>query len=494
MPRRGRVGTKPRSRAACASRQPATRTAPSRSIAGVHAAQSANGWSGGRPALPGRRRARAVVGGRSLGLRQRLGSRATRSAPKNTRYGCCVGCLKWRWKRWSRIAVPPSAIGKRSRQSCRAWARPRYATSSGFGRCRGSDGVVRGTGTTIASSGASSSTERLSMPEERLGMRHGRRAGEGRRRGQLERQRVVDPLARGRRIACRRGETASARRDPPPRPRTLEGRSSARRVEHERRSDHRHLGPERMLEGDGQLPAGRRRRLEQDVPRPRTAVGDEAASSVAGPPWKTVSAAVTVTTTSVSTNARLTRNGTVPAELDERASSAASCTTTCPRNRRANSGATKLELTPAGPASEAGGDEDRLSVERHADAPQLVDRRLDRRLGADRAASRGSAAPAARQRSSPGPRARLPPRAARRRAGTAARHGRPHPRPRRRGPARRTQHDTVRRHVHQPHAGADEQRDAIHVRGSTGTGARRLVGSRAWARTATPRGSSCASR
>ena len=121
-------------------------------------------WSGGRPALPGRRRARAVVGGRSLGLRQRLGVRATRSAPKNTRYGCCVG-----------VEVAMEAVeqdrgaavgdGKRSRQSLQGVGEAEVRDEQRSGAA-GGDGVVRGTGTTIASSGASSSTERLSIPAE----------------------------------------------------------------------------------------------------------------------------------------------------------------------------------------------------------------------------------------------------------------------------------------------------------------------------------------
>ena len=100
---------------------------------------------------------------------------------------------------------------------------------------------------------------------------------------------------------------------------------------------------------------------------------------MAGPPWKTVSAAVTVTTTSVSTNARLTRNGTVPAELDERVVRRVVHHDLSPEPPCELGRDEALELTPAGPASEAGGDEDRL-VGRAARRRALVDRRLDRRL------------------------------------------------------------------------------------------------------------------
>ncbi len=62
----------------------------------------------------------------------------------------------------ARIAVPPSATGKASRQRRSASPSPSVAPSSGFGRSRGRYGVVRGTPMHTASSGRSSVVPRSS--------------------------------------------------------------------------------------------------------------------------------------------------------------------------------------------------------------------------------------------------------------------------------------------------------------------------------------------
>ncbi len=71
-----------------------------------------------------------------------------------------------------------------------------------------------------------------------------------------------------------------------------------------------------------------------------------AASRAAGPPCSTVSAAVTVTTRSVSTSAGFTRNVTLPAcPSSTRSSASASCTITRPLKRRRNSGGTSKPIS-----------------------------------------------------------------------------------------------------------------------------------------------------
>ena len=144
---------------------PATSTAPSRESAGAHPAQSANGSSGwqARPAAV-RLRARARRAAASASApASSSGSRPVRVAAKNARYGCCVGCAKWRLKRWTRIAVPPSTIGNASRQSRSACPSPSADASSGFGRSRGRCGVVLGMPRQSASSGASRGADRSSI-------------------------------------------------------------------------------------------------------------------------------------------------------------------------------------------------------------------------------------------------------------------------------------------------------------------------------------------
>ena len=97
--------------------------------AGGTPSQSANGSSGWqvRPAGRPRSRARRAAATRSASASALRVSGPSRVAWKNARYGCCVGWAKWRWKRWSRIAVPPSTTGNASRQSRSASPSPRYA-------------------------------------------------------------------------------------------------------------------------------------------------------------------------------------------------------------------------------------------------------------------------------------------------------------------------------------------------------------------------------
>ena len=208
------TGTKPSCRAAVASRQPATSTAPSRSergLARVPVGERQQRMARCAPRGSRRARAASAAAARSASART-LGSRPVRVAWKNARYGCCVGCAKCRGKRLTRIAVPPFATGNASRHSRSASPSPRNAAPSGFGRSRGRYGVSRGTPITIASSGASSSAAQLDRAQQRLGMRDGRRPAERGRHRQLgaaataARRAVALPAARG-----RRGGAASAR-------------------------------------------------------------------------------------------------------------------------------------------------------------------------------------------------------------------------------------------------------------------------------------------
>ena len=82
------------------------------------------------------------------------------------------------------------------------------------------------------------------------------------------------------------------------------------------------------------------------APAARSDSGPLAPSRVAGPPWSTVSAALTVSTRSVSTRARLARRGTFPGtSRSTRPGSSASWISTVPRNRRANPGETIPRLS-----------------------------------------------------------------------------------------------------------------------------------------------------
>ena len=146
--------------------------------------------------------------------------------------------------------------------------------------------------------------------------------------------------------------------------------------------------------------------------------GPQAPSSAAGPPWRTVSAAVTVTTRSVSTSGSATRIGT---SCDARRGRGAtrsrtSCTTTSPRKSRARAGGNSASSSrrPARrsrpPAIEHGlvgrGRSRRASARRaRRPAPHVADRRSYPGIGRI-GGSTTTVAPAAR--ASPAPRAAGP--------------------------------------------------------------------------------------
>ena len=136
-------------RAACASRQPATSTAPSRLRDGSHALHSTNGCSGWQAVA-----AAVVVSARRSVVAHRVAvARRPRIEEQRDRYGVCVGRGKRRGSGWTRIAVPPSATSGALRHSRSASPSPRYAAVTGFGRSRGIHGVVGGMPITTASSG-----------------------------------------------------------------------------------------------------------------------------------------------------------------------------------------------------------------------------------------------------------------------------------------------------------------------------------------------------
>ena len=182
---------------------------------------------------------------------------------------------------------------------------------------------------------------------------------------------------------------------------------------------------ERTLERDGQGPP-RAEWLRAAIGRggPRASAPD---ARRAAPPARRAArsrAAPTLTTTSVSTSARATRSGHVPAE-PRRVRVLDVVHDTSPWNRRAKLGRDEaLDRPPARPPGEPGGDEDRLPLV----GTPIARARPTPRRSPPGAGSRGGAgdraARAARRGSSRGRRAGRSSRAARRRAGTAARRGR----------------------------------------------------------------------
>ena len=98
------------------------------------------------------------------------------------------------------------------------------------------------------------------------------------------------------------------------------------------------------LDCRGAIRATRPSRAASRRPRHAAPPGRDAARSAAGPPWSTVSAALTTTTRSVSTSAGLTRSGTRPpvAELDEVRIGRRRAPRRLPENRRASSWGTRL--------------------------------------------------------------------------------------------------------------------------------------------------------
>ena len=154
----------------------------------------------------------------------------------------------------------------------------------------------------------------LDRAQQRLRVRDRRRAAERVRHRQLRaqrpqhvapqsfRQRAVDVAERRARDSLeRRGVVRIAAQ------RTAE----LRMVQHERDAEQRHALRERALERDREMPALRRASSRAASTRPPRAArrAPLAASSVAGPPCSTDSAALITITRSVSTSARLTRSG-----------------------------------------------------------------------------------------------------------------------------------------------------------------------------------------
>ena len=324
---------------------------------------------------------------------------------------------------------------------------------------------------TVSSGSSSDGAPGLDAADERLGVGDGRRPAERRRRGQLERQRGEDPHAHGARNAAGRRARAGSGRSAPRPPARRGSRAGLRtrrgQVERQRRADQRNppCRARARARARAPTPAPSGSPSSESAEAARTVSAPEAASSEAGPPCRTVSAAPTVTTASVSASARAIRSGTSPLEPRSTSpGSSASWTTTSPRKRSANSGVTRLSTTRRpGPAGEPGSDEDRLSVGRDADPLELVRGGGERGLPRVARRCRERAAPAARRGSSPGRRAGRASRASRRRAGTGARRER---RRRRRRSPRRAAGAVRSRPRPRPHprrpAASRKKRDPAH--------------------------------
>ena len=157
------TGTKPSWRAAVASREPATKTAPSRESAGWQLFQSRKGRSGWtvRPARYSSSARGSEAASRSAPASS-SGSRPYRVAWKKARYGCCVGWTKWRTKRLVRIATPPSTTGN---ACARAGGRAR-----GRGRRRAAGSAARA-GDTASCSGCRSRARPAVRPVSRAAAR-----------------------------------------------------------------------------------------------------------------------------------------------------------------------------------------------------------------------------------------------------------------------------------------------------------------------------------
>ena len=372
----------------------------------------------------------------SSASRIRSSSRAVpaRTARKKFRYGCWLGCANRRSNGWTRIAVPPSTTGNASRQSLSASPSPRYAASNGFGRSRGRYGDVGDAET----HGVERLGERpgafLGPAQERLRVRGRRRARE-RRRG-----RAAGIVFNARRARLREhAEEVSHRRANEPLDRlrlvriAVQHPGETREVVHERKCRSRRpaasarsiatpscqpcdaLGLEQRVRVGGAR-SSRRRRGEQP----------------AGPPWSTVSAAVIVSTRSVSTQRAVARAGTSrPCRAARGPAHSASCTTTGPRKRRRRTPARRaLRARVAGAPRKSAGDEDRLSLDGTPSSLELVDRRREGGLtrvvgvcGSGRAG--GSTTTVARP-----PRVTSALERLALRAESEARHGRPRRRPR----------------------------------------------------------------
>ena len=352
----------------------------------------------------------------------------------------------------------PARTGDASRQSRSARPSPRYAAETGFGRSRGRNGVVGGMPITIASSGSASARAlERGRAQQRLGVRRRRRPAEDRGGGR----------ARAARARSRATRTPAGRSPSPSRSRERATRSSdllrvrvaaehARQVERERDAGHRHARREQPLELDARAasPATRSSRAATTAPAARSAWRPQALRSADGP----------------AVQHGLGRgHGDDEVGLDERAvdreracsraapsstrsSASASWTTTLPRKRRRNSGATRSPISRgAGAPAEAAGDEDRHA--RDAEPLELVGGRGDRVLPRVGGRRTGSAATAARSRASPCRRGARAARAARPASGNRSASRTAAPTSSIASPgARRPQHDAVRRGRRRPRA------------------------------------------
>ena len=347
------VGTKPSWRAAVASRQPATRTAPSRSSAGRHASQSAKGRRGwqvrparyasiARGSAPAARSASASI----------AGSRLVRVAWKNARYGCWVGCAKRRRNGVTRIdgaalsdreGVPPEPQGvpeaDRGGGQC---VRPLPRQSEGRPRDPDAHGVER-----LVEAGALG----LHPAQERLGVGDRRRPAEHGGRRELERQRRQHPHPQRAREQGERARQAR-RRDALDRRRVGTGsraalrRAAAGRAPATRRSAGRAGRARARARGPAPSPGRGGSRAASRLPRlaasrrrrPRGTLPARRAGRSRPPRPSTIASA--------STTVRLIASGTPACSPTSTSSgSSASCTTTSPRKRRENSGVPRLSTT-----------------------------------------------------------------------------------------------------------------------------------------------------
>ena len=212
--------------------------------------------------------------------------------------------------------MPPSTMGNASRHSRSASPSPRYAASSGFGRSRGRYGVTLGIADheRVERLGRAPCCRSSHRAQQRLGVRDRRRPAERGRDRELGpqrpqhvaakhlRQRAIDvPQWRSRDPLERLGIVRDSRAGRP----TISGWLSTSETPSSgtRRASARSSASARCQPCDAVVSSS------EYAPAARSASAPAAASSVAGPPCSTDSAALTTMTRSVSTSARFTRNG-----------------------------------------------------------------------------------------------------------------------------------------------------------------------------------------
>ena len=207
-----------------------------------------------------------------------------------------------------------------------------------------------------------------------------------------------------------------------------------RQVERERDAGERRPSRDRALDREREL-ASRGSRSARGAKRhsaARSASGPPAASKTAGPPWSTVSAALTQTTTSASDDLacdpqrRAVRRS--PSSTRLRVLDVVHAHLPVERTRESRR-EQPVELLPARPPPEAGGDEDRLPLVGDAEVPQLLHGRADRRPPRIDRGARERQSRDVRRRSSPAASRHDAGQRRARRAGSAPRRGRPRRRP-----------------------------------------------------------------